>query len=260
MNIKFLGHDETHNPSGGLCNEYRIDEIKSLDSLIDFYHQKSQEYSNQRILLTLDDVSQACYTSGHARMTYDLADSDGLDLSGLPTECFDEGEYLGYLNTSSEMFICQHNFQRLIKDVTFEQVCEKGLTLTDENLEEWIEYQTDPFSIFDSPVSALVVPVNHSYETLYAFPNGYFSCDLSPAENFILAKRFQQQYGLELIGIGASYLGFIRKEPLTDIQLNHLCEDLLLLYHVVDSEKEKMKALFSQMISDSELLWVKYTD
>lgn len=75
MNIKFLGHDETHNPSGGLCNEYRIDEIESLDCLIDFYHQKSQEYSNQRILLTLDDVSQACYTSGHARMTYDLADT-----------------------------------------------------------------------------------------------------------------------------------------------------------------------------------------
>lgn len=212
------------------------------------------------MLLTLDDVPQACYTSGHAGMSLDLSESAGMDLSSLPESCFEDGEYLGYLNTPEEFFICQHNFQHAVKEASFEQACEKGLSLAEENVEEWRGYQCNPFSIFDFPIYAMLVPVQNRYDALCAFPNGYFTCDLSPMDNFAVAKRLQEKYDYFLMGVGASYLGFFRNTPLTQEQRSGLYKDLSMLYNIDDDDHQMFDTLFEQLTKPSSHLWLRYTD
>lgn len=260
MDIEFLGHKSKHNPSGGLCDEYQLNNIKSIEALLLFLRDKKQQYPDKKLLLSLDDFSQACYTSGHARNTYNLDEVGSLDLSTVSPEAFEDGEHQGYLSTPSEFFICQHNFNQLVKDATFADACHKGLTLEDEYLDEWQDYQKNPLSMFDLPVSALLVPVDYAYQAISAFPNGYFSSDLSPAENFAVAKRFQEHYGLELIGIGASYLGFICHQPMSHQQIYAMSEDLLCLYNIEDRDKQTYLDVFSRWLAEDRFFWLRYIE
>ena len=260
MDIEFLGHKSKHNPSGGLCDEYQLNNIENIEDLLLFIRDKKQQYPDKKLLLSLDDFSQACYTSGHARNTYHLDEVGSLDLSSVSPEAFEDGEHQGYLSTPSEFFICQHNFNQLVKDAIFSDACNKGLTLSEEYIDEWEDYQKSPLSMFDQPLSALLVPVNHAYQTLSAFPNGYFSSDLSPAENFAVAKRLEERYGLELIGVGASYLGFIRNQPLSHQQIYAMSEDLLCLYNIADKDKQAYLEIFSRWLAEGEFFWLRYVE
>ena len=87
------------------------------------------------------------------------------------------------------------------------------------------------------------------------FPNGYFSSDLSPFENYALAKHFYEKYGFELMGIGASLLGFIRHGSLDQQQKIELCSDLAKLYN---SDKNISDKLIN--ILNNNFLFIKYTD
>lgn len=258
MDIDFLGYK--YNPSGGLCNEYQLKNIGNIDELLILIKSKKQQNPDKCVLLSLDDFSQAYYTSGHARHSYNLDDTSDLDLSSVSAEAFDNEEYQGYLSTPSEFFICQHNFNKLVKNVTFIDACNKGLTLEKEYLDEWKDYQQNPLSLFEQPVSMLLVPVSHSYESLCAFPNGYFSSDLSPAENYAVAKRFKECYELELIGVGASYLGFICNKPLSHKQIISMSEDLLRLYNIPDDNKQTSLENFYQILSENKIFWLRYVE
>ncbi|MEZ2299151.1 hypothetical protein [Variovorax sp. RCC_210] len=152
--MQFQGNTSNANPSQGLCDEYRLSYIASLAELAEAHRQIAADHPGCTPLFSLDDFGQARYTSGHARMNLELDDVSGLDTSGLPAECFEDGKYLGHLNTKAEFAICLHNFRKHTAAVSFEDACAHGLTLDDEALEEWTGYQRDPLSLLDQPVSA----------------------------------------------------------------------------------------------------------
>lgn len=260
MDMKFSGSHTPGNPSSGLCDEYRLSGIASLDELAAACRQIAADHPGCKPLFSLDDFGQARYTSGHARMNLELDDTTGHDLSGLPPECFEDGKHLGYLSTKAEFGICVSNFRKLTASVTFADACAHGLTLDDEGLEEWIGYQGDPVSLLDEPLSALVVPVAHAHEALAAFPNGYFACDLGPVSNFAVARHLSDVHGYELIGVGAAYLGFLRATAPDAEAARAVAADLCALYNAGDGKRQALADALVEGIAGRTHLWVRYVE
>lgn len=129
------------------------------------------------------------------------------------TECFENGECLGYPTTKAVFAICYRNFMNLVSATCFEDVCAHGLTLDEEALQEWIGYQDNSVSLPDQPLSRFW----HSLSSLARHPQLFqmaiFTSDLDPAKNFAVARHFSEAHGYELAGVGASYTGLIRAEP-----------------------------------------------
>ncbi|BBP64489.1 hypothetical protein PHLH5_20300 [Pseudomonas sp. Cab53] len=260
MDIQFRGHAMPHNPSAGTCDEYSVSGISSFDDVHGAYQHIAARHPGTKPLLSLDDLHQARYTCGHARDNLGLDSASEQDIAGLPPECFENGEYLGYPTTKAEFAIGYRNFMNLVAATSFQDACAHGLTLDTTALQEWEAYQQDPVSLLDQPLSALVVPVEQSYQALAAFPNGYFTCDLDPAQNFAVARHFALTHGYELIGVGASYLGYLRAEPPAPEEALAVAADFCALYNTRDEDRETVIARVMAAINGRTHLWLRYVE
>lgn len=257
MELQFCGNTSPHNPSGGLCDEYRVSAIASLEDWIAAYQQIGAAHPGCRALLSLDDLGQARYTSMHARQSIGLDEVSEEDLAGLPPECFEDGEYASFMSTKAEFAICARNLSALAAGVTFQDACAHGLTLDAQGLQEWLGYQQQPLSLFDQPLSALVVPVAHGHEALAGFPNGYFSSDLGPLHNVAVARHLAQAHGYELVGVGAAYLGFLRATAADLQSARAVAADFCALYNSADAA---LIEVVSQAIVGRVHLWLRYVE
>jgi hypothetical protein len=179
--------------------------ITRFDDLTEARRKIAESHPGFKSLFSLDELHQARYTSGHMRNNLGMDDASEEDIAGLPPECFENGEYIGYPSTKAEFAICLRNFTRMVAGTSFEDACAHGLTLDEQALQEWIGYQNNPISLLEQPLSALLVPVQQSCQALAAFPNGYFTSALDPAKNFAVARHFSEVHGYELMGVGASF-------------------------------------------------------
>ncbi len=116
----------------------------------------------------------------------------------------------------------------------------------------------NPFKFIDREVLLTIVPVNEAALTLSAFPNGYFTCDLNPFENYALAKHLCDKYHYQLFGIGASLIGFKRITDLNDASVRFLGEDLANLYN--QGQTESVIERFSSIVKENEYLFLKYVE
>lgn len=260
MDMQFCGNATPGNPSEGLCDEYRLSTMTHIDELFAACAQIIARHPGCRPLVSLDDLPQARYTSGHARQSIDLDQVTELDLAGLPPECFEDGEYVGFMTTKAEFPICVRNFAALTAGASFSDACSHGLTLDAEGVAQWVGYQQEPLALLDQPVSALVVPVAQASEALSAFPNGYFSCDLGPVHNFAVARHLAQHHGYQLIGVGAAYLGFLRAAPADPDTARAVAADFCALYNVTDEQREGLAATVAQAVLGRTYLWLRYVE
>lgn len=260
MDIQFRGNAMPGNPAVGTCDEYRVSAISSLDDLVDAYRKIAASHPGFRPLISLDDLPQARYTSGHARSNLGLDDATEQDLLDLPSECFEKGEYLGYPTTKAEFAICFRNFTNLVATTSFEDACAHGLTLDEPALQEWTGYQENPVALLDQPLSVLLVPVEHSCQALAAFPNGYFSSDLDPAQNFAVARHVCLTHGYELMGMGASYLGFLRTEPADLSVAKAVATDFCALYNVSDEHRQARVSTVTKAVYGRAHLLLRYVE
>lgn len=256
MKIKKLYADQTGYEI--LCDEYQGTDIHSLNDIFEALSALKKESGNFSVLATLDDLGQAEYTSMHATMSLDLDDVEGHDLSVVAPEAFEDGEHLGYLSTKSEFFIRERNFLSKTLSVDFSGVCGKGLTLDDDEMDMLESVHHTPLNYIDGDIRIRVVTVQSAALSISAFPNGYFSCDLNPFENYVLAKHLEQSYGYELFGLGASLIGFKRKNPLAADQAESVARDLTCLYN-----REGDAALFDRfyrITQQFDYLFLKYVE
>lgn len=196
MDIEFRGNGMRDNPSIGTCDEYGVSGITSFDDLTEARRKIAESHPGFKPLFSLDDLHQARYTSGHVRNNLGMDDASEQDIASLPPECFENGEYIGYPTTKAEFAICLRNFMNLVAATSFEDACAHGLTLDERARQEWIGYQSNPISLLDQPLSALLVPVQYSCQALAAFPNGYFTSDLDPAKTLRLRVTFQKHMAM----------------------------------------------------------------
>ncbi len=242
MNIEFLTDDSEL----FLCDRYKLTEIESTEELLSFHQKLTDEHPDFSFLLTIDDVNQAAYTSMHSRLKHKLGRLDGHDLSGLPKRCYEDGKHIGYLQTKEEFWIRRANFLA-DPEVSIDVIDEKFLALTEESFEEFLTANDDLLSVCDATMYCLKVPVQKSHELICAFPNGYFSGDLTPFENFAVAKYLEEEFGYKLVGSGASYLAFKREEALDSQSLETL-HDWLLKIHWDGDVEDFDEAFFSDFI------------
>jgi hypothetical protein len=254
MQIKPLTSDQSG--SERLFDRYIIENLSSFDELMEVYQEYRQQHAGKTILLTLDDLGQAEYTSVHSIMFNDLDETAGYDLSGIDPACFEEGEHIGYLSTPSEFFIRKENFLKKTVDVDFLAVCDRGLTIDENEVSGVVKIMRSPIAYLDKQIILNVVPVEKPYEGIFGFPNGYFQSDLDPFENFALAKYLYEKYELMLFGIGASLLGFIRNDKWEAQQARELIHDLSQLYNTEESVLEQLL----EPIQNSHYVFLKYIE
>lgn len=254
MQIEPLTSDHSSNEI--LFESFVIEDLNSFDELIKIYEAYKQDNFGKTIILTLDNLGQAEYTSGHSINSNNLEETEGYDLSGLDIVCFEDGEHLGYLSTPSEFFIRKENFLKQTKDIDFKSVCERELTIDEDEILILKKVNQAPFNYLDEQIILKIVPVEKAYEGICGFPNGYFSSDLNPFENYALAKHLFEKYNYELFGIGASFLGFLRNEELDENKVKELIADLSKLYNTTETVFDK----FVEIIKDKNYLFLKYIE
>ncbi|AIY14321.1 hypothetical protein [Cellulophaga baltica] len=239
-----------------LFDSFLIENLNSFDEFIEIYEKYKHNNSDKTIILTLDDLGQAEYTSGHSIHSNDIDETEGYDLSGLDKACFENNEHLGYLSTPSEFFIRIGNFLKQTKDIDFKSVCERDLTIDEDEISILEKINLSPFEYLDEQIILKIVPVKKPYEGISGFPNGYFESDLNPFENYALSKHLFEKYNFELFGIGASFLGFIRNEKLGENKVKELIINLSKLYKTTESAFDR----FSEIIKDKNYLFIKYIE
>jgi len=243
-----------------LCDGYLLSGSFTLNEIADFVQNTCKNHPEHVLLATLDDTDQGFYTCGHSIMSNDLNNTDDYDLSGLPTELFEDGEHCGYLKSKEEFFIRKGNFQKNVTDLSIESLLKK----------RWWSGDTEPVPSLLSPKSkstlsrenrsyVQIVDVENGYEAIAAFPNGYFADDYDPFENYTLAKHLFDNFGFKLFGIGSIYLGFMRDDPLDDGTNQKLAEFIAKLY---DNYKDEIshQNLIADLLSSQTVFYIAYAD
>ena len=254
MSIEPLASNESSNEM--LFESFIIKNLNSFEELIGIYQTYKQNNADKTIILTLDDLGQAEYTSTHSIMFNDLDETDGYDLSGLDQACFENGEHLGYLSTPSEFFIRKENFLKQTSNIDFKLVCDNEITIDEDEISVLTKINQAPLAYLDKEILLKVVPVTKPYEGICGFPNGYFSSDLNPFQNYAIAKHLFEKYDFELFGIGAALLGFYRNEKLEENKVKELIADLSNLYNTTATAFDK----FADSIKDKNYLFLKYIE
>lgn len=238
-----------------ICDGVVAAGIGSLAELVGVTRGLQEARPDMRMLCTLDDAGQASYTSMHSINYNNLDDVTGHDLSQLDPAAFEDGEHRGYLSTPSEFFIRHANLLKAVEGMRYADLA--GLL----DWEELVAANAQPDDVLlldqERAIAIFFVPVSQAAEALTAFPNGYFSCDFNPMQNLCLARHLHDAHGLDLFGVGASYLGFWRGSPFTPAQAAALADDLATLYANAPADGA---AALAQVLAGQNLLLLRYTE
>ena len=208
-------------------------------------------------MVTLDDLGQALYTSGHAIHSNNLDEVNEEDWHLLEKDSLDNNNYVGYLSHVSEFPLRLKKFLTQAENINFSNVIENGLTLDRNELQHLEKIHENPLEALDEQSIFFLAPVSESAQMLSTFPNGYFSSDLDPFENFVLSKYLSDNFQYELFGIGASLIAFVRDEPLNAQQLAKLTDCLSQFYHISD---EDLVRRLKTIMEGKAYLFLKYVE
>jgi hypothetical protein len=225
-----------------LCDGVTAHDIPSFADLLALHARLQRERPDLFVLASLDDLGQACYTSGHCAFTHRLDDVEDGD---------DEAEFPDRLA----------NLLKLIRDEDagrFAGVLDWE-TAGDAN---------DPITANRDPEAALLiskekeilfqfVPVASAADAIAAFPNGYFNSDLNPMQNHALAQRLESEYDLALFGIGSRFLGFRRGEALGEHMAGALAGEIATWYRGTPPGAADELA---RLIAGRDWLLLRYTE
>ena len=234
---------------------YRVHGPFSTADLLKAYDEAPTGHQH---LLTLEDLGQALYTSMHASHYHDLDSGDWLLAAGIDPGWLEDGYPREDLSVAQRLHIRRLGFGRLLAQTSLDSIFAKDLRLNEDSLAELTAANADLVSQLDGECYLLRIPVQRPCESLYGFANGYFSCDLSPMENFRLAEHLEDHYGYRLFGLGASLIAFRRTRAL-DAQQAATLLDLLVRLYGRDGNQSQVRELFNASL-ERELLVLRYTE
>lgn len=207
------------------------------------------------MLATLDDLGQACYTSGHAADHYGLDDVEGHDRTGLNADLIEDGEH------PAQFPIRLANLRKLAEAVDPRDVAGLLDWATTGESNDLITVNRHPDRALriadEEEVIFQYAPVSSPAEAIAAFPNGYFNADLGPMHNLALARRLESTYGLALFGIGSRFLGFRRSEALGEAMARDLAAELAALYRGAPPDAA---AELAHLLARRDWLLFRYTE
>ena len=241
-----------------LCEYFRIHELVNIQDLIDEVKKLEIESNKFKYIITLDDIGQASYTSMHSKMSNELDGGDWFSTENIDSSWLDEGYPREDLNFDQRFTIRQMGFKHGLSNTKYEDIFNKNIYLDQESRTEIIDANQNLLSLMDKEAYLLKIPVEFNYEAIFSFPNGYFSCDLSPFENYHLAKHLEENYDYRLFGIGASYISFIKGSRFTLQTVDSLLELLKKLY--IKDNDNKLVEFLKDTIINQEYLTLRYSE
>lgn len=244
-----------------LCDGVTAHNLPSFTELLALHARLQEEHPDRRVLASLDNLIQACYTSGHAAFTHELDGMEGHDLSGLDEDLVEEGEYVGDFDSPAEFPFRLANLLKLARSVQLEQAAGVLDWETPGDSNDLITVNGDPERALqiskEKEVIFQFVPVDSAADAIAAFPNGYFNSDLDPMQNHALARHLEARYRLALFGIGSSFLGFRRGEALQEEEARALAAELAAFYRGTPPGAADQLA---QLITGRDWLLVRYSE
>lgn len=229
-----------------LCDGVTAHNVASLADLLALHAQMQAKLPDFRILSTLDDLDQACYTSGHAvdANELDSLDDSEDDLDSLP----DFAARLSKLTT-------------LASDVSLDGIAGRLPWATPGEANDLVSANRNPEGALqlarEKEIVFQYVPVAWAADAVAAFPNGYFNVDLDPMQNHVLASHLERNYALRLVAIGSRFLAFQRDEPLDQSISRPLAAEMTALY--ADTPNGAAERLSDLIIGRTALL-LRYTE
>lgn len=182
----------------------RITDVDSFDELLSAFDAVAQQASGpHRWLLTLDDLGQCLYTSGHARNKHGFDD----DIE-YPVPESDET----LRSYEEQVFAASLVALHTAEDAVSWAEMADALVTVPEDIDALLGINVDPDVLVDSVHIVQQLPGDDADAPLANLPNGYFEGDLTPFQCLALAQRLREQHGYELFGIGAATLGFRRSQ------------------------------------------------
>jgi hypothetical protein len=233
-----------------LCPGYFCVGIRTMSELLAIMDERAIAHPGARMLATLDDVGQACYTSGHTIDANEL-DPPPDDNAVLP----DDAEVTPPL---PDLAIRLERMVEAARSVSLDQLRNR-LWWSGEGHPSFLPLHEQPDALVDRKETYIqAAPVAHAWEAVAAFPNGYFHGDLSPTENLVLARQLEETFGYALFGIGASYLGFRRSAPLPTDKLTALAAFIIDLH--AQSNEPDLPTKIRNTLAETGLLFLRYVD
>ena len=220
-----------------------IVEIQSWAELLECYRSLKQEVYPKKVFLVLDDRAQAEYTSMHAQLGDQLYFDDRQYFEGIE----DIGGRDSLLIESNIVtpLSFQHHVQQLSHvehQRSFESLAGKMQHYDESDLEALVYFNQHLLISTHTEIMVKVAVVETEALKLAIMPNGYFSCDFDPFENYALVQKMQH-YGFEFIGLGAALLGWIKTADFNAEKIENLIQDLALIYPLDSSHQKAMTDL-----------------
>lgn len=232
----------------------RVSGFDDIGQLVDAVREARTVVPESRVLITLDDIDQAAYTSMHAWEADDLEVPD--DEWGAPSD----GEQWDEAADERHELAQASRLARLLAErrgtVPLEGLAERLMT-SERDVAALVKVNAEPNLLLDRVSHLLTVPVDADDLVLAGAPNGYFSGDLDVFANHALAWHLQQRHGYRLFGEGASWLGFERDHPLGQEEAAAVVADLISAYGAPDAPGW---AELAQVIRGKDLLLLGYTE
>ena len=232
--------------------------------IAEFIRKEKANYPNDTLFGILDDPSQAFYTSGHTMGMNGLEDIDPKAHEGLhPNSLHDieDGEFV-YLSHPSE-FPIRHK--------VFMDYVEKAGPTDWHNAMMWTDGDSGAPVLLGSRMKhpptqhwdwvretlsyVLRVPVAQACEAIAVMPNGYFDDDMQPDENYQLARALEETFNLQIIGMGATYAGYMREAAFTAEEAQAFGEFLAPLY---SSEPADVAARIAKIAEGEDTIFLAY--
>lgn len=227
-----------------------IEGATSFGALLEAFQrvEAGQRDPGGRHFVTLDDLSQCLYTSGHARDAHDLdagvayPDEDGPEARAAYDKALFQAGAAALRDPA--------------RTATWESVC-GALATAPGDIDALAAVNQNPDFAAGSRHIVQRLPTDDAADLLANIPNGYFTADLNPFQCHAVARRLSARHSYALFGIGASTLGFRRATNPTERDTAALIADLQALYGEPESAAW---ATLAAALRESPVLLLGYTE
>lgn len=218
---------ESGSPGG-----WRLSGFSSVDELFAFRDERRAHAPENQVLFILDDQGQAQYTSMHASNAKGL---DSPDQSLMTAEEWHTYEHELILTPQRYAETLVTNLRACAADSDLANASGRLLPIDAEEI-GLVAAHRDRNNVFQDPLLCLSIRGEKAADAIAALPNGYFSGDLDPGENYLVAEQLHEQFDYEILGLGSYLAAYVRPEPFDQAQVTQVIESVRHLYQGLDDD------------------------
>ena len=202
-----------------------------------------------RTFVTLDNLSQCLYTSGHAVNRHDL-DGDVEYPDDDSRSALDDYEAAVFATSLAVLNAPETS-------VAWSELSD-ALVTAEADIDALVELNRHPERLLDDVHVVQSVPDSGVLSLLANIPNGYFESDWTPFQSLAVTRRLAERHGYEPWGIGASTLAFL--SVLDDPAERDAAALVADLQHLYGHSGVQAWTELSEILAEKPILILGYTE